>query len=199
MNYKKKLTDPQWQKRRLEIFQRDKFQCCFCHSKTKELHVHHKQYLPGREPWEYDSKDLLTLCYQCHESDHITNGSITRFLNFIQIAKSCDTQDLKFHVANIPHTLTEEQYWTVMGVICERENQPIPLTGEVLFNLLSDYGEDTLKEFASDPAEYGEETSEMAKGILSERHKLKETSEDVSNYKELIESTIQNIYDNDNQ
>lgn len=64
--YERKLTSPFWQKKRLEIMQRDEFACRFCGDKTNELHVHHAIYLPGLQPWEYEDQHLLTLCHVCH-------------------------------------------------------------------------------------------------------------------------------------
>lgn len=65
--YAEKLKDPRWQKKRLEILQRDKFECRFCSASDKELHVHHAFYMRGRQPWEYENTDLSTLCLDCHE------------------------------------------------------------------------------------------------------------------------------------
>jgi len=31
------------------------------------LHVHHKQYLPQRDPWDYPLEKLITYCEKCHE------------------------------------------------------------------------------------------------------------------------------------
>ena len=39
--YSEKLRDPRWQKRRLEILERDAWQCQACLSTAKTLHVHH--------------------------------------------------------------------------------------------------------------------------------------------------------------
>lgn len=65
--YSEKFKDPRWQKKRLEILNRDKFKCRVCKSDKKTLHVHHFVYLIGRDPWEYDDKILITLCEDCHE------------------------------------------------------------------------------------------------------------------------------------
>jgi len=62
--YQKKLSNPLWQKRRLEILQRDGFICQKCNDDKTELHVHHKNY--KGEPWEADSDDLESLCAHCH-------------------------------------------------------------------------------------------------------------------------------------
>ncbi len=65
--YAEKLLDPRWQKKRLEIFERDKWTCRECKNTKDTLHVHHKKYIKGKEPWEYDNEDLETLCMECHE------------------------------------------------------------------------------------------------------------------------------------
>lgn len=71
MKYSEKLKDPRWQKKRLEIFQRDNFTCIDCMDTTKTLHVHHLDYISGNDPWEYPNEYLVTLCHECH--DFITN------------------------------------------------------------------------------------------------------------------------------
>jgi hypothetical protein len=66
MSYQEKLKDPRWQKKRLEILQRDKWTCRFCGEKEKTLHVHHLFYFKDRDPWDIDNGFLLTLCEDCH-------------------------------------------------------------------------------------------------------------------------------------
>lgn len=61
------LKDPRWQKKRLELFKLDGFQCRDCGSKDNTLHVHHLYYEKGKNPWEYDFDVLITLCERCHE------------------------------------------------------------------------------------------------------------------------------------
>lgn len=64
--YSEKLKDPRWQRKRLEILERDNFTCQYCDSKENTLHVHHKLYLKGKSPWEYNDKIYVTLCDDCH-------------------------------------------------------------------------------------------------------------------------------------
>lgn len=78
-SYAEKLKDPRWQRKRLEVFERAKFTCEECSGTDKTLHVHHKRYIRGREPWEYEDKvDLACLCEDCHANaslvDKILNG-----------------------------------------------------------------------------------------------------------------------------
>lgn len=71
MTYSEKLKDPRWQRKRLEIMQRDGFKCCECGDTTKTLHVHHSNgYRNGLDPWEYADGELQTLCEPCHSSTH---------------------------------------------------------------------------------------------------------------------------------
>ena len=63
--YRQKLKDPRWQKKRLEVFQRDNFTCCYCGEWEETLHVHHLRYHQGLEPWDYNFDDLLTICETC--------------------------------------------------------------------------------------------------------------------------------------
>jgi hypothetical protein len=65
--YSKKLKDPRWQKKRLEIFERDKWGCQRCYDTESTLHVHHLRYLEGKDPWDYPDEYLITLCEECHE------------------------------------------------------------------------------------------------------------------------------------
>jgi len=64
--YADRLKDPRWQKRRLEILQRDGWACHGCDATTRTLHVHHKYYRANSEPWDYPDSALVTLCEDCH-------------------------------------------------------------------------------------------------------------------------------------
>jgi 5-methylcytosine-specific restriction endonuclease McrA len=65
MTYSDKLRDPRWQKKRLEIFNRDNWKCIFCGSDSKNLQVHHCVYR-RTEPWDYPDYLYRTLCEDCH-------------------------------------------------------------------------------------------------------------------------------------
>lgn len=67
MTYSEKLRDPRWQRKRLEIMNRDDFRCQCCNSGTTTLNVHHRAYLKNRDPWDYQNHMLTTLCEPCHE------------------------------------------------------------------------------------------------------------------------------------
>ena len=81
------LKDPRWQRKRLEIFNRDGWECQHCFEKNKTLNIHHIKYI-GEYPWETPDKYLITLCEDCHKEETnlkwcdlinmATNAGITR-------------------------------------------------------------------------------------------------------------------------
>lgn len=67
MDYLEKLKDPRWQKKRLEILERDGWRCKSCGNKEVTLHVHHIFYFPKKDPWEINNGFLVTFCEDCHK------------------------------------------------------------------------------------------------------------------------------------
>jgi hypothetical protein len=70
--YAVKFKDPRWQRRRLEIMQKDSFACVACKASSEMLNVHHRYYVAGRDPWAYPDWALITLCDSCHKDEHDT-------------------------------------------------------------------------------------------------------------------------------
>jgi hypothetical protein len=56
---------PNWQRKRLEILNRDNFTCVACADRDSTLHVHHIAYGSG-DIWDVPDEFLQTLCEQCH-------------------------------------------------------------------------------------------------------------------------------------
>jgi 5-methylcytosine-specific restriction endonuclease McrA len=71
---------PNWQKKRLEILEHDKFTCCKCGDTESQLHVHHSSYIKGRMLWEYQTSELITLCEGCHELVHSVKDTLTEVM-----------------------------------------------------------------------------------------------------------------------
>ena len=67
--YYAKLRNPKWQKRRLEVFERDNWTCQSCNSTEETLTVHHRFYEKGNAPWDYGLDALTTLCETCHREE----------------------------------------------------------------------------------------------------------------------------------
>jgi hypothetical protein len=97
MGYAELLKDPRWQKKRLEIMERDKWTCQVCLDKESTLTVHHKSYKQDEcgeflDPWEYDDSDLTTLCDECHKKEEFNLGVHKKNL-FFAIREHCEDSD----------------------------------------------------------------------------------------------------------
>jgi hypothetical protein len=60
------LQSQEWKDIRLKVLQRDRYRCVDCGAKGK-LDVHHTSY---KRLFHEDLDDLISLCRQCHESEH---------------------------------------------------------------------------------------------------------------------------------
>lgn len=69
--YREFLLDPRWQRRRLECLEAAGYRCQRCRHTDKTLQVHHRRYYNGRMPWEYTDAQLIVLCDDCHELQHL--------------------------------------------------------------------------------------------------------------------------------
>lgn len=100
-DYIKQIKSPKWQRRRLEIMNTDNFTCQICGDKENSLNVHHLCYDRDNDIHEYKDTELMTLCEDCHQSEHdpellndkihslnrhgVTNSEICSFLEFLDI------------------------------------------------------------------------------------------------------------------
>jgi hypothetical protein len=64
-----KYKDSRWQKKRLEVMERDGWTCqsCGATGPGTTLNVHHVYYESGKAPWEYPTETLRTWCEDCHK------------------------------------------------------------------------------------------------------------------------------------
>jgi hypothetical protein len=83
MGYKEDFKDPRWQKKRLEILNRDGFICQGCYDSESTLNVHHLYYMSSRKPWEYPDGALITFCDECHDAEHHREETIIDSLSSI--------------------------------------------------------------------------------------------------------------------
>lgn len=81
---------PLWQERRLRIMERDGFRCRRCWSAERMLHVHHAYYKRGAKPWEYEDKELTTLCEQCHKEHQLIMREVQIALSAMDCVDFCD-------------------------------------------------------------------------------------------------------------
>jgi 5-methylcytosine-specific restriction endonuclease McrA len=130
MTYAEKLKDPRWQKKRLQILERDNWQCqsaLLCQIDVEPLeptnclkeffvwkrdrsnptlHVHHKKYRKGADPWDYPDDELITLCAPCHEYESLDERG--RAIHSLMMAIEKLTPKEIFELS----TLANEQKWS---------------------------------------------------------------------------------------
>ena len=112
MTYAEKLKDPRWQRKRLEILERDGFKCIKCGDTKKTLHVHHVAYLRKTEPWDHPSSGLLTLCETCHSRAEYTTERFKelmckagkRSIDLMAAILSCDSEYAELCVSSLMTT-----------------------------------------------------------------------------------------------
>lgn len=112
------LKDPRWQRRRLEIFQRDDWSCRACLNMTESLAIHHKYYIPHLLPWEYPNSMLITLCSECHNDVTIISHELTYDELWTEM---CNAIVNEFHGQND----TEVEYWHKLVIIYSLARQLI--------------------------------------------------------------------------
>jgi hypothetical protein len=69
--YNEKLANNEWHKVRDAVRIRDNYICQKCGDDKQKQDVHHIQYLKGKEPWDSPMEDLITLCWKCHQHEHV--------------------------------------------------------------------------------------------------------------------------------
>lgn len=117
LSYKEQLTHPNWQRKRLEIFERDKFTCCVCGNTEHQLEVHHLIYFKDKHAWEYNNNYLITMCHNCHLAEtnekililyfsyFMLNLSNLTGLNFVELFTKID--EVSLMVKNDGYTINE--------------------------------------------------------------------------------------------
>ena len=120
MNYAEKLKDPRWQRKRLEVFDRDRWTCRNCGKGDMTLIVHHACYFAKREPWEYDNRFLYTLCTECHE-DETEKGSSSFFI---------------IHTSLL---LAKEHFETIMEALDGKFDKSLSLQLDAVISLLDEF------------------------------------------------------------
>lgn len=138
MKYSEELKSPKWQRKRLEVLNRDNFKCCLCGDTETELHVHHLKY--NGKPYESDLDDLETLCWVCHYyktfffNQYFNDFQIESSL-FVGVKKGSKTffsiYKNEFAIYRIEH---EKK---IISYVCTfaKENDSIKLLNEIINNL----------------------------------------------------------------
>lgn len=124
MTYSDKLRNPKWQKKRLQILERDNWCCQLCQDTETTLHVHHLKY--NKEPWDADAKDLITYCEHCHSIvEHLKDDDVKL------VKKTNNSQGLYFLVAACINKIDKENSFMLFyyhpnkaleSIVCMKDN-----------------------------------------------------------------------------
>lgn len=126
--YYELLRHPKWQRKRLEILERDGFACLECGEENKTIQVHHSYYESNLKPWEYPSDSLHSLCEDCHKQAQRLMLDLRR--QFGRIGPISDVARLLGYAMGleaqaIPPTLVRPRdYDEIMGVAAAFEIDP---------------------------------------------------------------------------
>lgn len=82
--YFEKLKDPRWQRKRLEIMERNNFACASCGADENTLNVHHKIYRKNTEPWDYEDDNFIVYCESCHTSLHEEKNFLMKNIDTVE-------------------------------------------------------------------------------------------------------------------
>lgn len=118
--YAEKLKSPKWQKKRLDILNLKGFKCEKCGDEENQIQVHHRFYITGREPWEYDNDVFQVLCEKCHEASHKKEVETIEVVpvRYQELIMLLDETDL-LATKHLVHTLTnfKNEYGDIITLI----------------------------------------------------------------------------------
>ena len=98
--YGQKLLRPEWQHRKKAYLNEVGVWCRSCRATDTVIAVHHLNYRPNRQPWEYKNDELIAFCSDCHTAMH---KNIDFFRG--QIVSSVPAQDLALLLVTLKDAL----------------------------------------------------------------------------------------------
>lgn len=133
-SYSEKLRDPRWQKKRLEVLQRDSFTCKFCKDTATELHIHHQKY--SGNPWQADLCHLITLCKHCHGVVENIKKTVGKDFEVFGIKKSLVNEGVKQYQL---YVLGINNKWVEFVLIYGYENETLELKAFIKLSELDEF------------------------------------------------------------
>ena len=109
-SYSEKLKDIRWQKKRLQVLERDGWRCRDCGCKDQTLHVHHCHYERGG-PWQTPNDLLMSLCEDCHETRQSLESDARKMLASIMAKEVGD--DLADFMVSLRRVFNAEYVGTI--------------------------------------------------------------------------------------
>lgn len=113
-------ANEEWAAFREKVIQLDSESCVTCGRTRSDgvvLQVHHKRYICGKKPWEYDPADCETLCKGCHAREHgeIRPSTGWEYVGEDDLEDLIGTCELCGSAIRYVHHV-QHQHWEPMGV-----------------------------------------------------------------------------------
>lgn len=125
-DYTKKLQDPRWQRKRLEVMQAAGWKCVICGDAKEELNVHHPEYDKAYEPWQYNN--LQCLCKTCHTINHLPKEKMRIHANlFFELRESQIEKHTKDLMESCDWRRRDpfQTFEQVLKIICPEEEKEV--------------------------------------------------------------------------
>jgi hypothetical protein len=99
LSIQEQYNHPLWQRKRLEILDRDGWTCRCCDKESSDkipiqFHVHHLWYERDLLIWEIDNEGLVTVCDECHKKLHNELAKTAGIIAFRILSGDIDAIDL---------------------------------------------------------------------------------------------------------
>jgi hypothetical protein len=127
MAYSDLLKDRRWQRKRLEVLDAAGWVCEECGSdkNSDQLHAHHLRYVYGRDPWDYPSDELKSLCKPCHDDATKWCKKLDELVREVKLGGSSDVKEavgyLSALVANGWRAVAANQTKVAVSGSCDAE------------------------------------------------------------------------------
>ncbi len=123
-----RYKDPRWQKKRLEILERDNWICRDCGDDQSTLNVHHKWYEKNKDVWGYNDNCYITLCDDCHSFIHELIDSKLINIRKLIFEGGFDTQTLQIFIKHMEKRdqFTNKLIQSILEISINRETANNP-------------------------------------------------------------------------
>ncbi len=160
MTYSEKLKTSQWLSFRAGFIGREQDRygmtdsppSCYSCGEQRGLQVHHRRYIDGLEPWEYEDEDLILICDPCHGRVHEAAKAFHDWILSIPPDRAYEVRYLLDELRRLPDpgVALARCKTTVREIACAWESLRNGGRQPRLIN-----GEDVLDEFMAEMAEVG--------------------------------------------
>lgn len=109
--YEDRLRDPRWTNFANALKAERGNTCQICGENEDEdgkaIEVHHLGYRDGVEPWEYEDREVLVICHECHQNIHHHADELWNAV--LKIRNQWEI----YEVGKLLHAMKERKTWSL--------------------------------------------------------------------------------------